>query len=404
MGPMWTRVAWAAATFAGIMGFSRLSYGVLVPDMRAALGGSFALYGAIGTANMIGYLAGSLLTTGLARRPDRSRINTIALVAMCLAMGASGFVVEPLTLGFLRFAVGLASGIALALTLALAVEKIPPARRGVAAAIIWGGACAGIALVGAASGLVAAAGPNAWRIEWVAMGIVGLLVSAVYAKLSGGAFAAAERRDDSGGIGLLVRSRYRALTIAYFAFGVGYIDIVTFLGAALGHAGGMSAGTTWCLLGIAGLIGVTIWGPLVDRLGSGIPVAIACLGCAGGAGVVAFAQPAALAGEIAIGISFIGVPAMVGALMQQRESGTRYPRAFASMTVVLGVGQIIGPLAGGFIADRFGTPAAIAAGGCALAIAALAAAFYRKPLPERGERFSTPIAAGAAVESVRAFS
>jgi hypothetical protein len=33
------------------MGFSRLAYGVLVPSMRASLGGGFALYGAIGGAN-----------------------------------------------------------------------------------------------------------------------------------------------------------------------------------------------------------------------------------------------------------------------------------------------------------------------------------------------------------------
>ena len=176
MGPfvknrgMWIRVGWAAACFAAIMGFSRLAYGVLVPAMRASLGGGFALYGAIGGANMVGYLAGSLLTTRLARRPDRSRVNAIALVTMCVAMAASGFVVEPIALGVLRLAVGVASGIALALTLALAVEHVPAERRGVAAAIVWGGGCLGIAIVGAASGL-AATSSGAWRVEWIAMGV-----------------------------------------------------------------------------------------------------------------------------------------------------------------------------------------------------------------------------------------
>ncbi|MBD5605782.1 MAG: YbfB/YjiJ family MFS transporter, partial [Candidatus Eremiobacteraeota bacterium] len=125
-GSMWIRVGWAAAAFAAIMGFSRLAYGVLVPAMRSSLGGGFALYGAIGGANMIGYLAGSLLTTRLARRPDRSRVNAIALFAMCAAMACCGLVTEPVALGVLRFVVGVASGIALALTLALAVERIPP--------------------------------------------------------------------------------------------------------------------------------------------------------------------------------------------------------------------------------------------------------------------------------------
>jgi hypothetical protein len=123
---MWVRVGWAAACFAGIMGFSRLAYGVLVPAMRDSLGGSFATYGAIGGANMVGYLAGSFLTTRLARRPDRSRVNVAALLAMCGAMAACGLVREPILLGILRFAVGVASGIALALTLALAVEHVSP--------------------------------------------------------------------------------------------------------------------------------------------------------------------------------------------------------------------------------------------------------------------------------------
>jgi predicted MFS family arabinose efflux permease len=374
---MWIRVGGAAACFAAILGFSRLAYGVLVPAMRSSIGGSFALYGAIGGGNMLGYLAGSLLTTRLARRPDRARINTLALVAMSVAMAACGLAQGPLVLGLLRFAVGVASGVALALTLSLAVEKIPPARRGLAAAIVWGGGCAGIAMAGLAGRFVA---PGTWRIEWIAMGVAGIVVAAIYARLTGGRFAAAERADDGGAIGIFAKSRYLALSITYFGFGVGYIDVVTFFGVALGRAHGMSAPTTWTVLGLAGVAGVAIWGPLVDRFRSGVPVAFACATCAFGALLVAVGPPfTAVVGAVAIGISFVGVPAMVGALLQQREPGVRYPRAFASITVVLGVGQIVGPLAGGLIADAFGTSAALLAGAAALAVAAASALMYRRP-------------------------
>jgi len=301
-------------------------------------------------------------------------------------MSASGFAGDPIVLGVLRFAVGVASGVALALTLALAVEHVPAMRRGVAAAAVWGGGCAGIAIVGASGFLVPIASKSAWRIEWIAMGFVGLLVSVVYARLTGGAFAGAERRDDGGSIGLFDRARYRALALAYFAFGVGYIDIVTFFGAALGGANGTSMGATWLLLGVAGILGVAIWGPLVDRLRSGLPVALACACCALGAALVALGSTmTARFGAVAIGVSFIGVPAMIGALMQQREPGSRYPRAFAMMTVMLGIGQIIGPLAGGIIADRFGTSAALLAGAFALAFAAISASAYRRPPGEPSE-------------------
>jgi predicted MFS family arabinose efflux permease len=376
-GRMWIRVGGAAACFAAILGFSRLAYGVLVPAMRSSIGGSFALYGAIGGANMFGYLAGSLLTTRLARRRDRARVNTIALVVMSVAMAACGLAGQALVLGALRFGVGVASGIALALTLSLAVEKIPAERRGLAAAIVWGGGCAGIATAGFAGRYVAS---GAWRAEWVAMGAAGILVAAIYARLTGGPFAAAERADDGGAIGIFAKSRYLALSIAYFAFGAGYIDVVTFFGASLGRANGMSAGTTWTILGLAGIVGVAIWGPLIDRFRSGVPVAVACATCALGTLLVARGSAeAAVAGAVAIGVSFIGVPAMVGALLQQREPGARYPRAFASVTVVLGIGQVVGPLGGGVIADAFGTSWALIAGGAALSVAAVAALLYRRP-------------------------
>jgi predicted MFS family arabinose efflux permease len=212
------------------------------------------------------------------------------------------------------------------------------------------------------------------------MGAVGIVAAFTFAALTSGTFSAGERRDDGGAVGLFARTRYRALSISYFAFGVGYIDIVTFFGASLARAHGLSIGAAWTVLGTAGLVGIVVWGPLVDRMRSGLPVAIASACCALGAALVAIGTPlSAFTGAVAIGLSFIGIPAMIGALLQQREPGTRYPRAFASMTVVLGVGQIIGPLAGGFVADRFGTSTAIAAGAFALGAGACAALFYRRP-------------------------
>ncbi len=49
---------------------------------------------------------------------------------------------------------------------------------------------------------------------------------------------------------------------------------------------------------------------------------------------------------------------------------------------MLGIGQIIRPLVGGEIADRFGTADAVIAGASALGVAAIAAAFYRRPKTE----------------------
>ncbi|QBD77638.1 YbfB/YjiJ family MFS transporter [Ktedonosporobacter rubrisoli] len=47
---------WAAGLMATILGFSRLSYGLLLPALRTSLLGSYSLLGLIGTINFAGYL------------------------------------------------------------------------------------------------------------------------------------------------------------------------------------------------------------------------------------------------------------------------------------------------------------------------------------------------------------
>jgi len=372
---MWTRVASAAACFAAIMGFSRLAYGVLVPAMAQTLGGGYALYGAIGSANLLGYFLGSLVTTRLAGRHDRARSNLAALVAMCLAMGACALVRDPLQLAALRFAVGIASGVALALTLSLAVEGVSPARRGLAAAVVWGGGALGIALVGA----VPLGWSTAWRFQWLAMALTGFCCALIFARLTARP-AAPAAREPAAAHGGMFRGAYLPLTLAYFCFGFGYIDLVTFLGAALARAHGLPAGTVWVVLGTAGIVGAAIWGPVVDRLRSGAPVAAACGLCAAGAALLALGSSwGSVAGSLAVGVSFIGVPAMVGALIQQRERPAHYPGAFATVTAVLGCGQVLGPLAGGLVAERLGTSAALYVAVIALGLATLLAAAYRAP-------------------------
>jgi predicted MFS family arabinose efflux permease len=361
------------------MGFSRLAYGVLVPAMRHSLGGGYALYGAIGTANFIGYFAGTLVTTRLARRADRARSNAIALVCMCAGMAATGLAAGPLVLGLLRFVVGLASGIALALTLSIAVEGIPATRRGLAAAIVWGGGSLGIALVG----FVPQSWSAEWRVQWIAMGVAGLLATLVFALITGRIRSVHPKAgSDVARAPLFTAAGYLPLTLAYFCFGFGYIGLLTFMGAALTHDRGFSAGTIWVVLGLTGVAGAALWGPVVDRFRSGMPVAIACALCATGATLLAFGAPwESLIGSIAVGASFIGIPAMVGALLHQREEPARYPAAFAAMTAVLGFGQILGPLAAGFFADHLGTAAALYLSAGALGLAALLAIFYRRPQP-----------------------
>ena len=73
-GDTMLRLALALSVGAAVsLGITRFAYGLLLPPMRADLGWSYALAGAMNTSNAAGYLLGALLTPWLLRRVDPGR-------------------------------------------------------------------------------------------------------------------------------------------------------------------------------------------------------------------------------------------------------------------------------------------------------------------------------------------
>src|SRR3954452_17849624 len=73
------------------LGITRFSYGLLLPPMRADLGWSYTLAGAMNTANALGYLLGALATPRLMRTLGPSRVLLAGAFLSSLFMGLSGF-------------------------------------------------------------------------------------------------------------------------------------------------------------------------------------------------------------------------------------------------------------------------------------------------------------------------
>ncbi len=68
------------------LGLARFAYALLLPSMRAGLHWSFAIAGAMNTANAFGYLLGALLAGRLARRygARRAFVFSTGLTALSL--------------------------------------------------------------------------------------------------------------------------------------------------------------------------------------------------------------------------------------------------------------------------------------------------------------------------------
>ena len=85
------RIAIALSMGAALsLGIARFAYGLLLPPMRADLGWSYALAGAMNTSNAAGYLLGALATPLLLRRfsPGAVLMAGSLMASLLLALGA----------------------------------------------------------------------------------------------------------------------------------------------------------------------------------------------------------------------------------------------------------------------------------------------------------------------------
>ena len=148
-------IAWAAFALAALLGFSRLSYGLLLPALQLDLGSSFSVLGALATVNFAGYLLGTLVVPILlTRAQNRARLNLLALFATNLLMivSASSFTIWQLSIW--RLLIGFFSAIATILTLTLTLERIYPQERGLASGLMWMGAAFGLVFSGVIAPLI----------------------------------------------------------------------------------------------------------------------------------------------------------------------------------------------------------------------------------------------------------
>jgi predicted MFS family arabinose efflux permease len=83
---------------------------------------------------------------------------------------------------------------------------------------------------------------------------------------------------------------------------------------------------------------------------------------------------AALAGALLVGLGIAATPTIVSAHARDRCSADDYPKVFSFASAALGAGQLVGPVAGGALADGFGTAAVPLFAAAAYLLAALFAA------------------------------
>jgi predicted MFS family arabinose efflux permease len=353
------------------MGLGRFFYTPVLPAMMTGLGLGPAEAGWIAAANYVGYLVGAVAAAygwaeGIERRVALSGL--VATAALLLLMAVSSNVA---LIAAIRFLAGLASAFAMIFTSSIVLSHGLAAGRGSVQSVHFGGVGSGIAISSAMFALVVYSGGD-WRAAWLAATALAVAGIVFVARV----LPATVMRDGPVRPEPPVRwtPALALLTLSYGGFGFGYVITATFLVAIVRNAGG-SVGfeaVAWLVTGLAGAVSVAAWAPVARRIGVvNVYVAGCLVQAVGVAASVLLPSPVGpLLGGLLLGATFIMVTAY--GLQAGRALSPQSPRrAFALMTAAFGVGQIVGPLVAGYLADLTGSyaPGSIAA---ALALVACA--------------------------------
>lgn len=360
------RLALALSLGAAVsLGITRFAYALLLPAMRADMGWSYTLAGAMNTANALGYLLGALVTPLLMRRIAPTRLLVGGSVLASVFMALSGVSVDAGFLLLQRLLAGLASAFVFIAggLLAARLAAQQPARGGLLLGLYYGGTGLGIvasALAVPAVLQAAASQPHGWVWAWWALALACGLATAVLIwparvlqhlpppAVTAQAPTPAERRafawrDFAWGLS------------GYFMFGVGYIGYMTFVIALLRDQGASAPMVTlfYAALGVAVLLSSRLWAGLLDRYRGGQPLALltALAGLACLLPVLGAGGAIALASGVLFGGVFLSVVASTTALVRHNLPPSGWTAGISAFTVVFAFGQIVGPTIVGWIAD-----------------------------------------------------
>jgi predicted MFS family arabinose efflux permease len=346
------------------LGITRFAYGLLLPAMRADLGWSYALAGAMNTANATGYFLGALACPWLMRRFGPSALLVTGALFASLFMVGSGFVTQTEGLLLQRLLAGIASALVFVAggLLAARLGARDPLRSGLLLGLYYGGTGLGIVL----SSLVVPAALEAahlalhgWRWAWWILGCLCFVFSLLLlwpARIMAGWTAPASA---TGAVPATFRWRPFGFGLAaYTLFGVGYIGYMTFVVALLRSQGRSATEITvfYALLGVAVMASSRIWARLLDRHHDGKPLALlnALLGVATLLPALTQAWPLVLLSGLLFGGVFLSVVASTTALVRHNLPQSAWASGISAFTAVFAAGQIIGPTVVGWIADGSG--------------------------------------------------
>ncbi len=375
--------------------------------MQQALGLTSAEAGSLASWNQVGYTVMALVGGVLASRFGPRVVVTTGLGLTAVGMYLTGISDGLAEASAARLLTGMGNGMVLAPSITLMAAWFRVQRHGFATGMVPAGSS--FALVGVGPlvpGLIAAGGPEGWRLAWYVFAGVTAVMTVINAavsrnrphesdtwwrRLPGRAFNRARlgqrdlpdqgrlRQTSEGHSSLAalpqpagraeaqhsLRQDFRRicrsgrawhLGFLYLLYGFAFLMFFTFFQKRLIHDLGYSshtAGILFLMLGVSGTLAGIFWGGISDRVGRGPTLAVV-FALEGACGII-FALwnslPALAAASWIFGFCGLSVPSLMGAACADCFGVRLAPASLGFITFFLGVGQTIGPYVGGALED-----------------------------------------------------
>ncbi len=370
----------ALAALAGLcalvlgMGIGRFAYTPVLPYMRAELGLSIEAAGYVASANYVGYLAGALLAIFVpAGRRRAAFVAGIALsVATTLAMA---LLAQPWPIGAARALSGVASAFILIHGSAIVLDRLARDGRPNLFSLLYAGVGIGIAVSALIVEVASRAGAGS-AAHWLALGVVSLALAPFAGSLRDEPLARPGAAGPAPSPGAAPATHtvagrpnvaLRWLTAAYGCLGFGYVITATFIVVMVRARPDWQPWEmlVWLVVGVTGAPSNYFWLRAAQRFGPWRALIAAYLLEAAGVAAAVSAHSLALVmlGAALLGGTFMGITALGLTTARGLSAGASGP-VIARMTASFGIGQIVGPAFGGWLAERsggFGLPSLAAA-------------------------------------------
>lgn len=340
---------------------ARLSFGLILPPMRAALGLSYEQAGHLGTATALGYVSLVMVAGALASR--RGGRASILLGLVFVIAGFSGLSVASAYWQLLILMTLLGFGTAFAYTpLISLIATWFPKRRGVVIGLLNSGVGLGMMCAGAFVPWLSDAYDNGWRLVWMLFagtGVITLVAALLFLhnppRPDGGNEAAGVGPDDRRAIRRSVFRNPYVVTVGltYGIIGMTYIVQAIFMFSYALAAGvePQIAGRLAAFMGLLGIICGPIWGGVSDRLGRGQSLMLA-MSFAFVSTAIPVIWPTLMgfgAHYVILGVAVTGMFTCALAASTESVSAHAAPLAVSYVTLFFATGQLIGPSAAGWL-------------------------------------------------------